>query len=216
MEFKGGDVAEWYLTGELVCPFALQQLPDTDVHHTMNNTFIVLGWVSFSHTGSFASLPFNGSTKQWKVPKNEESHKVRMLVLPLQSSAIQAYIGATSYGRIVPSVFYNDAYADIKVLDIRHDDEGSPADSVQWMYEPPTAVPIRTMNRAQVFAQGVYVGLTESVNAMKNSSEVPTILRVKASGDQILTCSRSVEAAAAAALLALSSGSNVSKTGEKS
>jgi hypothetical protein len=32
----------------------------------------------------------------------------------------------------------------------------------------PTAVPVRSMNRAQVFAQGVYVGFTESVNAMKN------------------------------------------------
>ncbi len=74
---------------------------------------------------------------------------MRMLVLPLQSAAIQAYIGATSYGRIVPSVFFNEAYADIKVLDIRHDDEGSPADSVQWMYEPPAQVPVRTMNRAQ-------------------------------------------------------------------
>ncbi len=45
MEFKGGDVAEWYLTGELVCPFAAEQLPETDVHHTMNNTFIGLGIV---------------------------------------------------------------------------------------------------------------------------------------------------------------------------
>ncbi len=43
MEFKGGDVAELYITGELVCPFAAEQLPEIDVHHTMNNTFIVLG-----------------------------------------------------------------------------------------------------------------------------------------------------------------------------
>ncbi len=54
-----------------------------------------------------------------------------MLVLPLQSTSIQDYIGAISYGRIIPSVFINAAYADIKVLDTRHDDEGSPADSVQ-------------------------------------------------------------------------------------
>ncbi len=78
IEFKGGDVPEWYLTGELICPFAAEQLPETDVHHTMNNTFIVLGWVSFSHAGSFASLPFYGSGKQWKVSKNEEDHKVRI------------------------------------------------------------------------------------------------------------------------------------------
>ena len=37
----GGDIAEWYLTGELGCPFARDQLPDTDVHHTMKSTFIV-------------------------------------------------------------------------------------------------------------------------------------------------------------------------------
>ena len=140
---------------------------------------------------------------------------MRMLVLPLQSPAIQAYIGAISYGRIIPSVLFNDAYADIKVLDIRHDDEGSPADSVQWMYEPPAQVPVRTMNRAQVFAQGVYVGLTESVAAMKNTSEVPTILQVKTSRDLILKCSKSVEAAAAAAMVALSSSSNVSKPRSK-
>ena len=135
MEFLGGDAAEWYLTGELVCPFVAEQISETDVHHTMNNTFIVLGWVSFNHAGSFASLPFSGG-KPWKIAKNEEAHKVRMLVLPLQSTAIQDYIGAISYGRIIPSVFFNAAYADIKVLDIRHDAEGSPADSVQWMYEP--------------------------------------------------------------------------------
>ena len=30
MEFLAGDAAEWYLTGELVCPFAAEQLPETD------------------------------------------------------------------------------------------------------------------------------------------------------------------------------------------
>ena len=38
---------------------------------------------------------------------------------------------------IVSSVFINDAYPNIKVLDISHDDDGSRADSVQWIYEPP-------------------------------------------------------------------------------
>ena len=60
----GGDIAEWYLTGELGCPFARDQLPDTDVHHTMKSTFIVLGWVSLSFAGSLVSLPFNGREQE--------------------------------------------------------------------------------------------------------------------------------------------------------
>jgi hypothetical protein len=44
---------------------------------------------------------------------------------------------------------------------------------------------------------------------------VPNILPVTAKSDQILTCCRSVEAAARAALLDLSFGRNVSKPGNK-
>ena len=152
MEFKGGDIAEWYLNGELVCPFAREQIPDTDIHHTKSNTFIVLGWVSFSFAGSFAALPHNGRNR-WSVPASQENHKVRLLVLPLQSGAIQRYIDAISYGRIVPSIFFNDAYADIRVLDISHNAEGSPSEFVQWMYEAPGPLPVRSINRAQVFAR---------------------------------------------------------------
>ncbi len=50
---------------------------------------------------------------------------------------------------------------------------------------------------------------------MKNTSEVRNILPVTAKSDQILTCSRSVEAAARAALLDLSFGSNVSRPDSK-
>ncbi len=33
----------------------------------------------------------------------------------------------------MPSIFFNDAYADIKMLDISHEDEGSPADCFSAM-----------------------------------------------------------------------------------
>ena len=100
IEFKGGDVAEWCLTGELVCRFAPQQLPDTDVQYTMNNTFIVLGWVWFSHAGFFVSVCLlTGARNRGRFRKMEETHQERMFVLPLQSASRQTYIGAISYGR---------------------------------------------------------------------------------------------------------------------
>lgn len=62
MQFKADDeVPEWYCCGDIVCPFADEQLEDDEVHIAVDNTYLVIGWVTLNCVGSFFALPHNGS-----------------------------------------------------------------------------------------------------------------------------------------------------------
>ena len=78
MQFKDDEVPEWYCCGDIVCPFADEQLEDDEVHIAVDNTYLVIGWVAFNCVGSFFALPHNGSKKTWTVPPKDKN-KVRLL-----------------------------------------------------------------------------------------------------------------------------------------
>ena len=112
MQFKGFELPEWYICGDIICPFAKEQLEDSGVHATVDNTYLVIGWVAINCVGSFFALPDNGSRKLWTVP-TKEWNKVRLLLLPLTSEGLQRYKNAERPGRITPSTFYEESYGDI-------------------------------------------------------------------------------------------------------
>ncbi len=122
MQFNDDEVPEWYCCGDIVCPFADEQLEDDEVHIAVDNTYLVIGWVAFNCVDSFFALPHNGSRKQWVVPPKDKN-RVRLLLLPLGSAGLQRYKSDEKAGRITPATFYEDSYSDIKVVEATHKDE---------------------------------------------------------------------------------------------